>query len=963
MELRAATDRKVISASLVPQQDRTELAQAASVAMLAGLNPFGQLGSQLLADDVRADLPIEIVNSDGTQLYGKFTPRLPGLHKLTFTDETGLIGSRLIDIRLQNDPEPAVVLEHPLAGQDPTILLPTATTTVQAYAEDRTFAVRSLFLEYRFGSAEAPLQRLPLVQPLRLSDPFSAVFGGVASALQRKSPSTAALTTIPVELFTAEDGRKPSDGDRIYLHAAADDYDTVSVLKQPGRSQEMVVLQIVSQTALDSVLQQELAKLRPPLLAMREQQRRMRESTEQLAKTTESSRLNTEEITRLGQMERDQRSLRNELADPRDGLQRAAQLLKDTIAANEVPGSTTTERVQNVAEELNRLTTQNLDPIEPLIASSKQEADKEDQADLPKINDELKKIVRKQQAAEATLDLVLKELEQWSGAGEVRAEGRAIKDQLKKANAQQTSEKVEPGRRPEELPPDQQAALNRAADEFNRLVDRTSAALSKAERVAQEKSAQAAALEAQATATQAKAEATQAQADVAPNGSPEEDELKKKAKKLADDAEVMKQDAAKTKAEAEALQNAVAQAGGQEMVNDLRTAAEELKNNNTQRSTEAQRSAEQRLDQFTQALGEKAPNAEDELKRRKELADEVDQLAAEQDELRKKVKDAEGIQDPMQREEALKRLEREQEAAQQLRNAAETMDAAADQLNKGEAPTEQQENALQRLDDTVKELDEQREEEKDKLTREQREELMKELQGLRDRLQAAEDEAERLQQQVLAKMGWDRARLASLGDLHDRIVPLAEELQRFAENKLAEALVFKQLVAQAAVLSEQAATRINERKLDTLDSIGSPYEVEVETAADQRTRRPLRTAIRRLNYVLDAIKPDAEQPQGQPMPMPMQEGEPPMPPMGGGGGTPPQNGTPPIAQLKALRAIQAELNERTAEFAKSYPDTTQLDDAALEELEELERSQREVSSLVEKLKDLFQKPQQGPDVP
>ena len=75
----------------------------------------------------------------------------------------------------------------------------------------------------------------------------------------------------------------------------------------------------------------------------------------------------------------------------------------------------------------------------------------------------------------------------------------------------------------------------------------------------------------------------------------------------------------------------------------------------------------------------------------------------------------------------------------------------------------------------------------------------------------------------------------------------------------------------------------------------------------------------------------------------------------------PPGGVPPLAQLKALRAIQAEVNERTAALAKIQPDKTKLNDADREELDELEKTQRDIAELLEKIAPAFQPPPADPE--
>jgi hypothetical protein len=81
---------------------------------------------------------------------------------------------------------------------------------------------------------------------------------------------------------------------------------------------------------------------------------------------------------------------------------------------------------------------------------------------------------------------------------------------------------------------------------------------------------------------------------------------------------------------------------------------------------------------------------------------------------------------------------------------------------------------------------------------------------------------------------------------------------------------------------------------------------------------------------------------------------------GGGGGGGEGTGIPPLAQLKALRAMQAEVNERTAEFAQAHPDPAKLTDDERDELKELEQAQRDVAELFDKLAGAFRP---GPEAP
>lgn len=990
VRLTAATDRPVVSAVLIPQADRTTARLVSSVIPPTAANPLAAFAAQPLADLAHADIPVTV--TDGTRLSVDFIPRVAGQYLLKFTDDTGLSGSRSLTFDVAPDPAPEATLIRPAVGKDPLILLPTARTTVHASADDGrkpfSYALKGIAVEYRVGGTDAPFRTLPIMSLDRPPVPPSGLglTGGVGAVPPPKQLTADATVTLPIGVFVKPDGTRPADGDRITLRAAAFDYDDVTVLKEPGRSREEVTILVVSRPALDTTLQQELAKLRPTLLKVREQQRQVRERTEEVQKAAGEGKLTGDDGIKLTQAEGDQRGVRKEVTDP-EGLVQAADLLLETIRANDVPRSTTTERVETLASDLKRLADRELDPIEPLIASAKQQADTP-APDAKKAADDLRKAVGRQKAAEANLDGMLKLLEQWGGAGEVKAEARALKDLLGKAGekAKDAADQVDPGKPASQLSPKERAELDKAAEQFEQLSARADATIQKAQRLADEKAAKAANLKAQADAKAAEANAAKAEAGKQPPGSAAATAARAKADKLSADAADLKAQADQAQAEADALRNAVKDAGNQGLKEDLQTAGEKLRQNNPAESSAAQKSAADRLDAVANALSEKQPDPTEELKRRGQTADEAFQLEQQQDELRQKVKEAEKIADPKEREEELKKLakqqedlqkkaedllerltrEREDAAADKLREAIEKMEAAKEQLEQGKPPGQEEQDALDRLKETTDKLDQKKDMEEQKLGREKQRELAEQLKGLRDRLKAADDEAGRIQAEALKRKEWPLSLEKSLRDLGEVVSAVGEEVRTFAEKELEPLTVYKRLATQAATQSAAAAKRIGERQELIKDSSGDPFDPVAEAAADDRTRRPLKTAVRRLNHILDSLAEDPK--KDQPPPPSDQPGG------GGGGGDmpggmgqggPPPNGVPPLAQLKALRSIQAELNTRTRDFEAAHPDKAKLTEADREELEELERSQREVAELFDKLKEEFEKlkSQQEPKLP
>jgi hypothetical protein len=61
------------------------------------------------------------------------------------------------------------------------------------------------------------------------------------------------------------------------------------------------------------------------------------------------------------------------------------------------------------------------------------------------------------------------------------------------------------------------------------------------------------------------------------------------------------------------------------------------------------------------------------------------------------------------------------------------------------------------------------------------------------------------------------------------------------------------------------------------------------------------------------------------------------------------DGIPEVAQLKALRAEQLDLNDRTEGFAKRHPNINNLGDDQRRELERLEQDQRSLQELFQQI--------------
>jgi hypothetical protein len=106
--------------------------------------------------------------------------------------------------------------------------------------------------------------------------------------------------------------------------------------------------------------------------------------------------------------------------------------------------------------------------------------------------------------------------------------------------------------------------------------------------------------------------------------------------------------------------------------------------------------------------------------------------------------------------------------------------------------------------------------------------------------------------------------------------------------------------------------------------------------------RAQKEASHRLDLVLNALKSDNAG----------------LPPPSGKGGKGGQGGdaggqadsVPPVAQLKVLRTMQKEVNERTAALQKDYPDPSKYGDKEKGELQDIRKEQQDVLDLLEEFR-------------
>src|SRR5207237_1018738 len=124
------------------------------------------------------------------------------------------------------------------------------------------------------------------------------------------------------------------------------------------------------------------------------------------------------------------------------------------------------------------------------------------------------------------------------------------------------------------------------------------------------------------------------------------------------------------------------------------------------------------------------------------------------------------------------------------------------------------------------------------------------LKRLKERQEGLTTEAERIQNEVLQGKTWDRGHLFSLRDLGTAQRGLGEETTKVAKDNLPDAVVFARILRKAAKAMDEAAQEADDHYLD----------VRVhpqKTDPDEEIAKSQHEAVRRLDQLLDAIKPDA----------------------------------------------------------------------------------------------------------
>jgi hypothetical protein len=925
--LRAATDRPIVRAWLEYPPDLEPMLDVCHAFAANSVESFCPLLEAAKAYHPRTTwihIPARLA-PDGQVLTVGFAARVSGTFALHIQDELGLGNTRLVELRTVADPPPIVYLERPSRSRDSLDLLPDSEITLRVQVEDLVFAVHSACLDYRLKRGSSPsggeeTHRLPLYD-------HEAVGQALPQLLSGFGPSPIPVAAPPLRLRTQRleierrwslADLKLKEGDVLTIQACALDFDDVTAAKKPGRSHE-IEIRIVGRTALDLALNQLQAQIQQELTRLQKQQQEALEKVIPAeAHWRNKGELLPRHLDELIQAEQLQQQIRARVGSRQEGLRAEVARVLQALRDNHLPRSSTHDRMEAVASELDRLAREELDQIEPRLTEARKEnedgpakrsAEERTKGPLPQAR-------KHQEEVKKTLNELLKLLEPWSSTREVKGEAKSILQDQRKLAEQTENLAKDLGATLEKLSPSQKAELEKAEELQKSLAERADQLFDKLERLAADKQKQ--------------------------------------------DPETAQQ-----------LQAAAAQGRGEKnnAVGKMQEAARNIRENRLAEAGSQQRASARAMEEVVKSLEDRREEELERLiKKMKEAEEKLAELAERQDRLQKKVKEAGQIADPAKREEELKRLAREQEKLQQetqemvrelsrlraeragqaLGQAGGRMQQANRRLDQGEDAEEQQQEALNRLNEAQQELRQAREEVEEELAREKLAKVADLIKGVKERQEALTAESVRIHWQMLQEKRWSRPLQSSLVDLVENQRALGKETEQLAKEKLDGAKVFAHLLTKAAEAMNLAADRMDDR-LNPKEPADLKEGINLlsENAAEEETEHFQRAASRRIDQLLDALKPEAGlslRPPGQ-----GQDGQ--------GGGQPKQkigptgegDNIPPVAQLKALRALQEEVNQRTREFHKKHPDSAKLTAKERQELEAIHAEQLDVTNLFQEI--------------
>jgi hypothetical protein len=888
---------------------------AGKLALLGLPNPLAVAVAHQVGGQAWARVPVELDESR-TQLLIHFRPWLSGKYAIHIEDNSGLVNDYFLKIQVQPDPIPVVKLEQPVSNR---AVLPKAEINLQIDAHDEKFGLRSVFLEFwrkdKHGYVVGPVQRLPLYN------------AGMAAKGDNQGVTDAdgkPLTLPPNSKFKPDylkvikrwslEGLV-KEGDVLVIRAGADDHNDVAAMNTPGYSHE-VELAIVGKTEMNISLDKAQATLQDKLARLKELQKGALENVEEIEqKWAKGKPLSADVLKKLLDKAQDADQWQKEMKDligkeKVQGLLQELEQLEGILKDNKIDSSDIKDRAKLIKAALKKIEKE-LQIIQPKLGKVKQQLSDLDPgktSDQKTTKQELTDTKDHQKQVLKALDELLEHLDRWAVVHELRAAAHSLRERQTKLQAE--TEKLTDGFATQSK--SWKMKIAQLADQQFQL-------------------------------------ATEAQRFV--------DKLKSTSEEQVD----------KNPDIAKILDEALLIAEELRLVGTMKDSDEQFRKQQLLKAIEDQTLSTSALSEIISALTEKRDNQLEKLIKQQgqakgALKDFMDKL----EKLQKQVEEAKKIANPEQQKKALQKLADDQqelideankkvielarlradEASQDMNKAAKEMEQALKKLQIGGDPLDEQLHALEQLKKAEKDLQKAQMQAENELAREKLAKIADQILALKERQDALVGESERLNKLVLQE-GWSRRLRISFCSHDNSQKLLGTETASLAE-KLKGAKVFELILRKAALNMNEAAQALETRWKTGENREGIfPFSPEILKDEQQKHSTILKLqqqASERLQTLLDAVKegqkqlqakanePDKEPPEQQPK-----------------GGLQAQDGIPPIAQLKALKAEQQSINERTKAFAKEYANMANLPPQAQAELDAIHADQEALFELFQEI--------------
>lgn len=984
----AAVDRPLSMASIELRPLDPALRTMPLLGLLGQPQPMNAVAQVALAQTFTGR-QVASLDRSGQVLSVEFQPWVSGSYSLRLIDSAGLVKDYEADVRVHPDPVPVVQVQQPGSSLS---LLPNAAVDFKLIAEDE-LALRTVYLEYRRVDGEdRPLEdprTMVLYDPAHISWLISRAMPGPVMLPWLMPELKLRPKRLELDKTWALAGQF-KEGDVIVIQACAQDFCNVIVPRQPGRSPALK-LRIVGKSELAKQLDEGLGKVQQELTRIQKMEQDAIDLVKQLDKAKEPQ----QKLDRLLEAEQLQKQIQERIGNqPDEGLRAELRKLDQLIKDNKLPPTEINEQVKGLLQELNRLSQEDMPKIEQSLNETRKEMTGA-QKPLPpdaKKQTPLEKTQKLQQQAKDKIDEMTRSLDKWADvnlaksilrdliqrqeqvAKETQAtEKMADENQQKpdaKKNAEitdqikgQTEAQITIGKKVEELQAQMEKMLGRQGKENKDFKDLGNK-LKKTQRLEDDKEradalkqlaketrelAQQQSDEAKAALQQLAKEMEAAANKMEKGKMPEEAQadlqrqLQKKLRQAENEA---------TPQQVKNLKDAIEAGKDADVPQKLTKANEALGDNQKPKFKEARENQDKALDGLKKQLAALEGQKDDGLDRLQKKQKNLAKLEENVDKLGKKANDAKNIKNPDEKAEELKNVAKElreqarelqrlqeEKASKELNRAAQQLDEAAEKAQQGQ-PAEAEE--LQReADERIKEAKKNIEEFEEELAREQLAKIADRLKGLKERQDAAIDRTKELHAKAAKGRNWTRGLQQTLDADKTTQLGLAEET-RSLQEKIKEAKVFEHVMEKAAKAMDKAADAMAQRK-EQSGQRKTPWtddDAKDEERRQEETVKLQTQATDRLQRLLDALKQDPQVAQQQPMDQQPMEGgdEPPR-------ARPPGDGIPPMAELKALKAEQIEVNDRTKEFAQRHPNADNLNEQQRSELMELERDQRRLREI------------------